>query len=71
MNTAQNGTERYTKHTNEDDWLGYVSHVVCYLFRLFSAKRKTERERGLATMLPGNPKFFNQDEFCPGFRGQS
>ena len=22
-------------------------------------------------MLPGNPKFINQDEFCPGFGGQS
>ena len=71
MNTAQNGTEGYTKHTNGKDWLGYVSRVVCYLFQLFSAKRKTGRERGLATMLPGNPKFINQDESCPGFRGQS
>ena len=70
MNTAQNGTEGYTEHTNGYDWLGYVSHVVCYLFRLFSAKWKTGKEWGLAIMLPGNLKFIIQDDSCLGYRGQ-
>ena len=46
MNIAQNGTEGYTKHTNEEDWLGYVSRVVCYLFRLFLLKERLEENEG-------------------------
>ena len=49
----------------------YVSFEFYTSVRFFYAKGKTGRECGLATMLPGSPKFINQDESCPGFGGQS
>ena len=49
---------------NMIDWSD--SEAVIYLFFV---KGKTGGERGLAGMLPGNLKFINQDESCPGFGG--
>ena len=38
---------------------------------LFFAKGKTGREFSMATRLPGNLEFFNQDKSCADFGGQS
>jgi len=38
---------------------------------LFQEERKTGREFSMATRLPGNLEFFNQEKSCAGFGGQS
>ena len=56
----------------EEEWSVIVTCKVQYFaVTLFFLLKEILEENAGWRLLPGNSKFFSQDEFCPGFGGQS